>query len=116
MLNRVKRFVLLLALAVLPVQGVGGSFANLACHAGMGEHGAHGAQVHDGHDHGVQENGHSDEGKAVDMEHSSCHPLTPVLPVVMFPWNPSDYPVWAAYSHGLPDFFIPDRPQRPPLA
>ena len=116
MLNLAKRIVLLLALAMLPVQGVGASFAHLACHTGAGEHGPHGMHGHDGHDHGGQKNGHSDEGKAVDMEHSSCHPSTPVLPVVTLPSNPSDFPVWAPSSYGLPELFIPDRPQRPPLA
>jgi hypothetical protein len=115
MLNRAKRFVVLLVLAVLPVQGISASFVKLACHTGSGEHTA-GAHVHDGHDHAPQGHSHSDDGKDGDPERFSCHHLTAVLPAATLPARVTEFPAWAPSSYGLPDLYIPDRPQRPPLA
>lgn len=115
MINRAKRFVVLLVLAVLPVQGIAASFAKLACHTGSGEHAA-AAHTHDGHDHAPQGHSHSDDGKNLDPERFSCHHMTAVLPAATLPARVSEFPAWAPSSYGLPELFIPDRPQRPPLA
>jgi len=116
MLDRAKRFVLILALAVLPLQGIAASLAKLACHAGAGEQTASVAQAHDGHQHGPQHDSQSDDGKGAEPEQFTCHHLTSALPVVTLPATLADFPVWAPSSYSLPDLFIPDRPQRPPLA
>ena len=115
MLDRAKRFVVLLALAVLPVQGIAASFTKLACHTGSDEHAA-AAHTQDGHDHAPRGHSHSDGGKGVDLERSSCHHLTALLPAATLPARVADFPAWAPSSYALPDLFIPDRPQRPPLA
>lgn len=116
MLDRAKRFVLILALAVLPAQGIAASLTKLACHAGAGEQPAPIAHTHDGHQHGPQHDSHSDDSKGTEPEHLTCHHLTSALPVVTLAATVADFPVWAPSSHALPDLFIPDRPQRPPLA
>jgi hypothetical protein len=117
MVSRAKRFVLILALAVLPIQGIGASFAKLACHGAAEGHAAPIAHAHDGHEHGTQPPSHSEDGKGADSEHYySCHHLTVVFPAATLPATPADFPHWARSSYGLPDLFIPDRPQRPPLA
>ena len=116
MLNRAKCFVLVLALAVLPAQGMAGAFANLNCHSAVGEHSMHGTHANGGHAPGATSQGRTDDGGAHDTDHASCHPLTPVLPVVLMPASVAEFPVWTPSSYALPNLFIPDRPQRPPLA
>lgn len=116
MSNRAKRFVLMLALAVLPMQGMAGAFANLTCHEGVGDHAAKGVHANGGHEDGAQHHGHTGDANGPELDHSSCHPLTPVLLVVSLPATTTDFPVWAPASYALPDLFIPNRPQRPPLA
>ena len=116
MLNRAKRFVLVLAVAVLPVQGMAGAFASLTCHNAVSEHSVHGTHANDGHEHGMSSQSHTDDGSGHDTDHASCHPLTPVLLVVLLPVSSAEFPVWMPSSYALPDLFIPDRPQRPPLA
>ena len=116
MLDRAKRFVLILALAVLPLQGIAASLAKLACHTGAGEQTAPVTHAHDGHQHGSRQANHSDESNGAEPEQFTCHHLTSALPVMALPTMVADFPVWAPSSYALPDLFIPDRPQRPPLA
>lgn len=117
MLNGAKRFVLLLALVMLPVQGIAAALSSIVCDAGSNEPTAHVAHAKDGHDHGAQREGLPDDSDAnIQHEHFSCHHLVFMLPAVTPPTTVSDFPVWASLSHSLPDLFVPDRPQRPPLA
>lgn len=117
MLNGAKRFVLLLALVVLPAQGIAAALSGLLCDVGSKAHAAHAAHVNDGHDHGAQHGGHSDDdGTNIHYEHFSCHHLVFVLPAVTLPAITPDFPVWASLADRLPNLFVPARPQRPPLA
>ncbi|MDH3286633.1 MAG: hypothetical protein OEP48_02740 [Betaproteobacteria bacterium] len=117
MLNGAKRFVLLLALVMLPVQSIAAALSGIVCDAGSDEPTAHVAHANDGHDHGAQRDSHpDDDGANVQHEHSSCHYWVFILPAVTLPAGLLDSLVWASPSHGLPDLFVPDRPQRPPLA
>lgn len=116
MSNRAKHFVLILALAVLPLQGMAAAFSSIVCHDGLGDPVATVTHAGGGHGHGAEHHSPSDDGQESGVDHASCHPLTPVLPVVSLPATAADFPVWAPASHALPDLFIPDRPQRPPLA
>lgn len=117
MSNRAKRVVLMLALAVLPVQGIVGALATLTCHEGVGNHAAKVLDVNSGHDHGTHHHDRTDvTDNGTELDHSSCHPLTPVLPFVTLPGTAAEFPVWSPSTYTLPDLFIPDRPQRPPLA
>jgi hypothetical protein len=117
MLNGAKRFVLLLALVMLPVQGLAAGLSGLVCDADSDEPTTHVAHANHGHDHGAQRDSHPNDGGAnIQHEHFSCHHLVSILPAVTLPATLPDFPVWASLSHGLPDLFVPDRPQRPPLA
>lgn len=118
MLNGAKRFVLLLALVMLPVQGLAAALSGLVCDADSKEQTAHVAHASDSHDHGAQRDSqpNDDDGANIQYEHFSCHHLVSILPAVTLPATLPEFPVWASLSHSLPDLFVPDRPQRPPLA
>lgn len=117
MLNRAKRFVLLLALVVFPAQGIAAAISDNLCHASGEQHVSHIAHANDGHDHGVQRNSHPDEdGPLAQFEHFSCQPMVSLLPDVTPLSSGRQLSVWVSWLHGLSDLFVPDRPRRPPLA
>lgn len=117
MWDGVKRFVLLLALVVLPAQSATAAFYGAICHGSADGQSAHLAHAGDGHDHGAQRDSHSsDDGTAEQSEHFSCHPLVSVLPALTLLVDAPNFSVWAIPAHGLSDLFVPERPQRPPLA
>lgn len=112
-----KRFVLLLALVMLPVQAMATALSGLVCNSDGRENMTHVAHANDGHGHSAQRDSHSDDdGTNVHSEYFSCHHLVFILPALTRPVTVSDFPLWAWSAHTLPDLFVPDRPQRPPLA
>ncbi len=111
-----NKLVLAAALAVMPLQGVAVTLSVLLCH---GE-----AQAHAGvsHDHGSHQNGHHDNPQGTDgttgnsAYHPCCH-FTVTAPAAMTLTVSTPYfPVLAFTPAPLHDLFVPDRPQRPPLA
>jgi hypothetical protein len=103
---------------MLPVQGFAAGLSGLVCDTDSDEPTAHVTHANHGHDHGAQRDSHpnDDDGANVQHEHFSCHHLVSILPALTLPASLPDFSVWASLSHGLPDLFVPDRPQRPPLA
>jgi hypothetical protein len=121
-----RKWVLAAALAVMPLHGVAAALAILLCHGDAEVHAMHvsAAQGHDheGHSHDA---GHQhDHGVASDDEgggsgnffHLCCNLTASGPPTVNLSVTLPDFPVQAFVLDSLHDLFIPDRPQRPPLA
>ena len=115
-----KKLVLFLALAVMPLQGFTVALTVLLCH---GDAQAHAMHVPDSHGHGGS--GHDshhgapqDEGSAgaYAAYHLCCNMTVSVPSSIILPAVVPDFPVQASAPDPLHDLFIPDRPQRPPLA
>ena len=116
MSSRLKKLVLLLAIAVMPLQGIAGALSVLICH---GEAQSHATHAQDDHDHGASPQGghHDDAGTGGDLGyHLCCHHTASGVPVVFLPAATSALPAPATALLLLHDLFLPDRPQRPPLA
>ena len=113
-----KKIVLLLAIAVLPLQGIAATLSVLLCH---GEGHAHAMHAQDGHDHGAhdqarQDTHHDSAGANGDLTyHLCCHHTLSGVPVVTLPPAMPDFPLLAMAPKPLHDLYFPDRPQRPPL-
>lgn len=110
-----KKLALVLALAVMPLQGVAATLSILLCHGDAKMHAEH---TDGGHDQGAHHDGQHDEGGAPEspIYHLCCNLTASASPVVSMPAVLPDFPVQAFVPDPLHDLFIPDRPQRPPLA
>ena len=110
-----KKLVLGAVLLVLPFQGVAATMTLLLCH---GDAQAHTTHVTGAPDRGTHHDGQPDEGGASGNpgNHLCCHGAVSASPVVALPAALPDFPVRIVAPDLLPDLFVPDRPQRPPLA
>ncbi len=117
-----RKFVLLLALAVMPLQGIAATTSVLLCHMGGEERAAHVMHAQDVHDHHEVNqdfhHGHDSDGRpgTQAVGHSCFHHFASALPVVTLPAVILGFHVRVSSPHVLYDFFIPERHQRPPLA
>lgn len=113
---------MLLALAVMPLQGIAATASVVLCHMKNGAEGTpHVMHTGGGHGHEVNHDshhGHDSDGSpgTQAVGHSCFHQFASALPVVMLPASMPGFQVRAFGSHTLHDLFVPDRPQRPPLA
>jgi hypothetical protein len=114
-----KKLVLAAALAVMPLQGIAGGLSALLCH---GDAQAHAAHAGDSHDHSAPHDSHHDKhsgdngGAGGSAYHLCCHYTVSAPSAVTLPVALPDFPVRAYAPDPLHDLFVPDRPQRPPLA
>lgn len=115
MITWFKKLVLVLALTVMPLQGVAATLSVLLCH---GE-----AQVHAMHDQGNHEhvashgNFQDESGTTGNPSHHPCCNVTASAPSILtLQAIQPDFPVLSHTPDPLHDHFVPDRPQRPPLA
>ncbi len=110
-----KKLALVLALAVMPLQGIAATLSVLLCH---GEAQAHAMHDQGSHDHGAPLDNHQDEdGTTGNSAYHPCGSVTASAPAILtLPATQSDFPVRAYAPAPLHDLFVPDRPQRPPLA
>jgi hypothetical protein len=116
-----RKLVLLLAVAVMPLQGAAATFSLLACLQGEDGHGAHAIQAGHNqgipHDHGMQQDAQSDDGGPGNhADHLCCNYFVSALPLDSHLALAPDFPAQARTPQQLHDLFLPDRPQRPPLA
>jgi hypothetical protein len=112
--RRLKMFVLAAALTVLPLQGIAAAMSALLCH---GDAQAHATHEGSSHDHGSSQGKHHDEGAAGESSyHLCCHYTVSVPSVIVVATAPPDFPVRAFDPDSLHDLFVPEQPQRPPLA
>jgi len=115
-----RKLVLFLALAVMPLQGFAATLAVLLCHGDAQMHAMH---APDGHGHDGPDDGHhgapQDEGNPASTNaayHLCCNMTVSVPSSIILPAVVPDFPVRASAPDPVHDLFIPDRPQRPPLA
>lgn len=116
MINWCKKVVLLAVLLVLPLQGMASALAVLLCHTEAPD------QVVHMHDHGAIESSahHSDhqhDGNAAGG-HSDhfCHHLGFTLPAIGVTTVAPKLPRLISPVIPLHSLFVPEQPQRPPLA
>lgn len=109
-----RKLVLALALAVMPLQGVAATLTYVLCRGNAQAHAFHASA---GHDQGVQHDSQQDQGGTPgNVFHPCCHYTVFAPAVVMLPAAQPDFPVRAFALDPLYDLFVPDQPQRPPLA
>lgn len=113
-----KRLVFLVALMAMPLQGVAETAAVLPHSSDGAEQAAHVMHSHDGHDHNAQHDNHqnNDDSTGYPTGHFCGHHFTYILPAVTLLVVTPDFPVRALAPHPLHDLFVPEQPQRPPLA
>ncbi len=113
------KLILTVALAVMPLQGLATTLSVLLCHGEAQMHAVH----EQGSDTSASDHDHH-AGNQQDVEgtsgnpayHPCCH-YTASAPATMTPQAVSiDFPTQAYTPEPLHDLFVPDRPQRPPLA
>ena len=108
-----RKLVLVLALAVMPLQGMAATLSVLLCHGDAQAH-----AVHAQDEHSMHHDGDPDEGGATGHSayHLCCNITASAPPVMMLAAVPPDFPVRAFVPDPLHDLFVPEQPQRPPLA
>jgi hypothetical protein len=115
-----RKLVLVLALAVMPLQGFTAALTVLLCHGDAQMHAMHVPESHDhgGADHGSHHGAPQDESNAGSMAayHLCCNMTVSVPSSIIVPAVVPDFPVRASAPDLPHDLFVPDRPQRPPLA
>ena len=113
-----RKLVFVLVFAVVPLQGVAASLSVLSC---LSDTQAQATHTRGDPEHSMHHDAHPDEGGATGQSayhyHLCCN-ITASAPPLMTPSaGLPDFPVHAlAPPHSLRDLFIPEQPQRPPLA
>jgi hypothetical protein len=109
-----KRMVLAAAFAVMPLQGMTAVIVASPCHGDTPSH----AHESGGHDQGASHETRQDKGgiSSDSTGHPCCQVTISALPVVTLPAALPDFPIRAPAPDLLHGRFIPDQPQRPPLA
>jgi hypothetical protein len=114
----IRKLVLAAALLVMPLQGVAATLAVLLCHGDAQAHTSHsahhGESDHSSHSHG--DSSHED-GNAPSLSFHLCCNLTASAPasVTVAAYLPQ-FPIQSFALDSLHDSFVPELPQRPPLA
>ena len=98
----------MLAIAVMPLQGIAATLSVLLCHGETET----AMQAQDGHDHGTHHQGqHDDAGPSGDLTyHLCCHHTVSGVPVVTLPPAIADFSMLAAAPQPLHDLFFPTGP------
>jgi hypothetical protein len=123
MLARFAKFVLLLALLVLPLQGMASALSSLVCTghdtaadaAVETSDGHHHAAAHDDavvHDHSV--GGTGGNANSDHSNHLCCHHFASAAPAAVDKAPNTDLPVFVPALSSLETLFVPEKPQRPP--
>ena len=110
-----KELVLGAALLVIPLQGIAATLSLLLCHGEAQKLAMH---ANGGHDHGTYQDSNQDEGGTVGHHayHPCCHFSASVPPVEALPAATLDFSVRTFAPDSLYGLFVPELPQRPPLA
>lgn len=109
-----KTLVLAAALLVVPLQGIAATLSVLLCD---GEAQMHAMHANGGHDRGTHQDINQDEGSTSGSSaYHPCHNSVSAPLVVTLLAAAPDFPVRAFVPDTLYDLFVPEQPQRPPLA
>lgn len=118
---RLRRFLLMVLLMVLPMQGMAAAIHALACtpesgHASTAaaDHSHAADQGHAAHDHGAPHQHPADTGDSDPASHQCCHHFSSAAAASLD--NPAhvDLPVFVSSISLLETLFFPEQPQRPP--
>lgn len=118
-MKRYAKFVVVAVLAVMPLQGMTAALSALLCHGEAQGHAMHAGSAHEhGSPHDGQPHRHEGAGDASSnpLHHPCCHHSVAAPAAVAPAVTPPDFPAYTRAPHHLQDLFVPDRPQRPPLA
>ena len=119
---------MLLALLVMPFQGIAATLTVLLCHGDAQAHSTHSGAGHDAsHDAGDHSAAHQQDyfGSGYDADggsnnstlyHLCCNLTASVPPSITVNTELPDFSVQAFAPKALHDLFVPEQPQRPPLA
>ena len=109
-----KTLVLAAALLVMPLQGIAASLSDLLCD---GEAQLHAMHASSGPDRGMHQDSNQDAGgTSGNSTYHPCHNTVSAPLVVTFLTAAPDFPVRAFVPDTLYGLFVPEQPQRPPLA
>jgi hypothetical protein len=115
----IRKCVLAAALAVLPLHGIAATLAVLICHGEAQGHAAHApaGHAHDGeHQHEPGAADHDGGSVTASNFHLCCNLTASAPPIATLAAELPEFPVRAVVPDILHDRYIPDQPQRPPLA
>jgi hypothetical protein len=125
MLARLRFFVLVALLFVMPLQGVAAAIGPLLClasgkaHAHVAEH-VHQGQGSGAHHHehpgSLQHNSDGETGSGEFAGHLCCQLTVPTLPATAAGSLHADLPRYQSTLSLIATLHIPERPQRPPRA
>jgi len=115
-----RKILILALLLVIPLQGVAASLSHLLCSSGIenvnaGHHHGDGGNDAAPHQHDESTGSNDDSGNS-HAGHLSCHQASPAMPSFPAAVFASDLPVFEPTIFSFPSLFIPEQPQRPPLA
>ena len=119
-----KKILILALLLVTPLQGVAASLSHLQCSSPSSIENMNAGHHHDGgndaaaphqHDDGAGSNDGNDNGKS-HAGHLSCHQCSAAMPSVTVAVFANTPPVFGPAIFSFPSLFVPEQPQRPPLA
>lgn len=110
-----KKVVLAAALIVMPLQGIAATLSVVRCH---GEAQAHVMHANDVGDRTMMGDSQSDNGGVGGnlAYYPCCHNVVSAAPITAPLAAQPEFPVRTFAPDSLHDLFVPDRPQRPPLA
>ncbi len=113
-----RKLVLLLALAVMPLQGVAATLPVLFCHGEAQMHAMHdqGDHDHGAHLDGQHDSQNDDSDTTGNFFHPCCNITVSAPSTIALPAALPDFLIRAFAPDPLHDLFFPDQPQRPPLA
>lgn len=113
-----RKLVLLIALALIPVQGIAATISPLLCRNDAAGHGAPPVNAVDGHDHGARYDARQSDGgtASAQVDHPCCHPASCWLPSVTPSAGTPPFPAWIAVLDLPQSLHFPELYGRPPLA
>jgi hypothetical protein len=110
-----RRLALAVAMLTMPLQGATATLSIVLC---QGDAKAHVMHSPDGAAHDAHLGDQSNEGGmgGNPAHHPCCGHVLSAPPALTCSGNLTDSPIRAFAPDALQDLFVPDRPQRPPLA
>jgi len=118
--DRFRTILLLLAIIAMPLQGMAATAAMFRCHTDTTDEAPHAMHSADAHGHEANDHDghtHGGDGSAGSAGGHFCpHHFSSALPTTVLATGISGFEVRTSILPALHDLFLPDRPQRPPLA
>lgn len=111
---RLKKIVLLLLLATMPLQGIAAAIAAVNCDGKNPQRAAHDFSINAAEER-VEAPTHDDVASGVKLGGTCCHQLGANAPLILISASAPELPGWLLPAYDRLNRFIPEQPQRPPL-